>query len=200
MRRQFPPLQLLTALFVIAWVIGCSSPDREPDADALVLRGLAEKALDVSGIDEPVLRQLFVNPYPNPNPDNTYFGSHGFSVTDRDATFGVEIILDTPDQPSNEWRIIPIEFIRYEADVYLDIDSLNAGPKAAMDAMTEHWTGCVPRGQTVVGSAEGNTQWVLSCDLPEGTVSGWVDSETGDFTPSKAPPAIAPGIATSVVE
>jgi hypothetical protein len=198
MRRQFRLLQLPTALFVIALVIGCSSPDREPDADALVLREMVEKVFDVSGIDEPVLRQLFVNPYPNPNPDNTYFGSHGFLVTDRDATFGVEIIIGTPDQPSNEWRIIPIEFIRYEADVYLDIDSLNAGPKADMSLATRHWTECKPRSQSLVGSSDGSV-WVVFCDLPEGTVSGWVDAETGEFTPSKAPPAIAPGIATTEV-
>ncbi len=89
-----------------------------------------------------------------------------------------------------------MEFIRHRADVFLSVESMNVGPTAAMDEITEHWRGCAPRSQTVISSAEGDTRWVLFCDLPEGTVSGWVDVKTREFTPSEAPPAIVPVTAT----
>ena len=187
MRRRFPCVQLLTATFVVVLVIGCSNPSPEPDADALALRELAGKALAASGIDEPALRQISVNPLT---------GLHAFMVTDQDATVGVQLWADTPDQPPNEWRRVPMEFIRHRADVFLDVELIKVGAAAAMDAATEHWRGCVPRSQTVFGSKEGDTQWVLFCDIPEGTVSGWVDVQTGEFTPSQAPPAIVPVTAT----
>ena len=187
MRRSFPCVQLLTATFVVVLVIGCSSRSPEPDAGALALREMAEEALGVSGIDDPVLRQFSVNPRTD---------SHNFMVTDRDVTVGVVLWADTPDQLPSEWRHVPMEFMRHQADVFLDVSLLNVGASAAMDAMAGHWPGCVPRGQTVIGSTEGDNQWVVSCDLPEGTVSGWVDAETGEFTPSQAPPVIAPVTAT----
>lgn len=187
MHRKSRCAQLLIATFVVVLAFGCSSRSPEPDAGALALREMAGQALTASGIDEPVLRQISVNP---PT------GRFDFAVTDKDATFGVQIFIDALDQPPNEWRVVPMEFIRYEADVSLDVDSVNVGATAAMAGATEHWPGCVPRGQTVIGSTEGNDQWVVFCDIPEGTVSGWVDAETGEFTPSKAPPAIAPVTAT----
>lgn len=187
MRLGFPRVQLLIAAFVIVLVIGCSGSPAEPDPDALVLRNMAGMALIASGIEGAVLRQISVNPAT---------GSLGFAVTDKDATVGVELWADTPGQPPNEWRKSTLEFIRYKADVSLDIDSVIQGATSAMGAATDHWPGCVPRGQTVVESAEGNTWWYVFCDLPEGTVSGLVDAETGEFTPSGAPPAVAPVTAT----
>lgn len=187
MIHRFPRLQLLAAVFVVVLIAGCSSPSTEPDAEALALREMAEKALAVSGIDEPVLRQISVNPTT---------GRHDFAVTDKEATFGVQIFIDTPDQPPNEWRTVPLEFIRYQANASLDVDSVIMGATSAMGNATEHWPGCVPRGQSIVGSAKGNTWWYVFCDLPEGTVSGLVNAETGEFTPSGAPPAIGPVTAT----
>ena len=187
MIHRFPRLQLLAAVFIVLLTSGCSSSAPQPDAGALVLREMAEEALAVSGIDNPVLRQFSINPRT---------GSHNFMVTDRDVTVGVELWAGTPDQPPSEWRHVPMEFMRHQADVFLDVSLLNVGASAAMTAMTRHWPGCVPRGQTVIGSTEGDIRWVVSCDLPEGTVSGWVDAETGEFTPSQAPPVIAPVTAT----
>lgn len=179
--------QLLTATIVVVLIVGCSSRTPEPDAGGLALREMAEQALAASGIDEPVLRQIAVNP---PT------GRFDFAVTDKEVTFGVQFFIDAPDQSPNEWRVVPMEFIRYEADVALDVESVNIGATTAMAGATEHWPGCVSKGQTVIGSTEGNDQWVVFCDLPEGTVSGWVDAQTGAFTPSQAPPAIVPAIAT----
>jgi hypothetical protein len=187
MRGRFSCVQLLTATFVVMLVIGCSSPAQGPDAEALALREMADEAMASSGIEDPVLRQISVNPST---------GLHSFMVTDKDATVGVQLWADTPDQASSEWRIVPMEFVRHQADVSLDVGSINVDATIAMEAATEHWPGCVPRGQTVIGSTEGENQWVVFCDLPEGTVSGWVNAETGEFTPSKAPPAIAPVTAT----
>ena len=172
---------------MIVLVAACSSRTPEPDAGALALRKMAGQALTASEIDDPVLRQISVNP---PT------GRFGFAVTDREATFGVQIFIDAPDQPPDEWRVVPMEFIRYEADVALDVESVNIGATTAMASAIEHWPGCVPRSQTVIGSTEGNDQWVVFCDIPEGTVSGWGDAHSGEFTPSKAPPAIVPAIAT----
>ena len=192
MNHKLPSAQLLTVTFVVMLAIGCSSSSTEPDADALTLREMAGEALAVSGIDEPVLRQVWVNQVAI----NPFAGTHGFAITNEKATVGVNISAKTPDQPPNEWRRVSPEFIRYLADVSLDLELMNVGPAAAMGAMADHWPGCVPRGQTIVGTAEGNTQWILFCDLPEGTVSGWVDAETGEFTPSDAPPEIGPVTAT----
>jgi len=54
--------QLLTVTFVVVLIVGCSSRTPEPDAGALALREMAGQALTTSGIDEPVLRQIAVNP------------------------------------------------------------------------------------------------------------------------------------------
>lgn len=187
MRLRSRCAQLLAVIFMVVLVAACSSRTPEPDAGALALRKMAGQALTASEIDDPVLRQFSVNPRT---------GSHNFMVTDRDVTVGVELWADRPDQPPNEWHMVPMEFMRHQADVFVDVSLLNVGATAAMASATEHWPGCVPRGQTVIGSSEGNNQWVVSCDLPEGTVSGWVDAETGEFTPSKAAPVIRPAIAT----
>ena len=188
MRRRFPCVQLLTATFVVVLVIGCSSRSPEPDPDALNLRDMAAQALAESGIDEPAMRQISVNPST---------GVHAFIVTDQDATVSVQLWADGPDQPPNDWRRVPMEFVRHQADVFLDVELIKVGAPTAMDAAIEHWRGCVPRSQTVFGSAEGDTRWVLFCDIPEGTVSGWVDVQTGEFKPSQAPPAIRPVTATA---
>ena len=84
---------------------------------------MAEQALAASGIDEPVLRQIAVNP---PT------GRFDFAVTGKEVTFGVQVFIDAPDQPPNEWRVVPMEFIRYEADVALDVESVNIGATTAM--------------------------------------------------------------------
>ena len=187
MTHGLSSVQFLTAAFALLLVIGCTSSSPEPDAGALSLREMAGQALATSGISEPVLRQISVDPRA---------GRHIFMVTDKDATVGVDLWVDAPDQPPDEWRRVPMEFIRHRADVSLDVESINVGASTAMNAATEHWPGCVPRGQTVIRSTEGSTQWVLFCDLPEGTVSGWVDATTGEFTASEAPPAIGPVTAT----
>ena len=115
--------QLLTATFVVVLIVGCSNRTPEPDAGALALRKMAGQALTASEIDDLVLRQISVNP---PT------GRFGCAVTDSEATFGVQIFIDAPDQPPDEWRVVPMEFIRYEADVALDVDSVNIGATTAM--------------------------------------------------------------------
>ena len=84
--------QLLTAPFAFGLIIGCSSQPPEPDAGALALREMVGQALAASGIDEPVLRQIAVNP---PT------GRFDFAVTDKEVTFGVQFFIDAPDQPPN---------------------------------------------------------------------------------------------------
>jgi len=175
---------------------GCSDSAMEPDSEALAIRDMAESALEISGIDEPVLRQIFVNQVAT----NPFAGSHGFAVTNKDATIGVQISVDDPDQPSEEWRMTSLDFPnRYQGDgLYVDIEALNVGAVAAMAAITQHWPGCVPRSQMVAWSNDGDdgNDWYLFCDIPEGTVSGFVDTAAGAFTPSDTPPAVAPGVAT----
>ena len=191
-------IQLLTAVFILMFAFGCSDSTTEPDSDALALREMAESALEISGIDDPVLRQIFVNQVAI----NPHTGSHSFAVTNENATIGVQISVDNPDQPSGEWRVGSLEFPdRYQgAGLFVDIETLNVGPTAAMAAITEHWPGCVPRGQMVAWSDDGESgnDWYLFCDISEGTVSGFVDATTGEFTPSDAPPAVVPGVATAV--
>jgi hypothetical protein len=46
---------------------------------------------------------------------------------------------------------------------------------------------------------EDDLAWTVFCNLPEGVVSGSVDARTGVFTPSLAPPAIPPSVATVAV-
>jgi hypothetical protein len=196
MHRKSTLAKILTTIFIVMLAVGCSDSTLEPDADALALREMAERALEVSGIDEPVLRQIFVNEVDF----NPYAGSHGFAVTNKDATVGVQISVDNPNQPSDEWRVISLDFpTRYQGEgLYVDIKALNVGANAAMAAITGHWPGCMPRGQMVAWSDDGGggNDWYLFCDISEGTISGWLDAATGEFTPSDAPPAVAPGIAT----
>jgi hypothetical protein len=196
MHRKSPLSKILATIFIVMLAVGCSDTTVEPDADALALSEMAESALEASGIDEPVLRQIFVNDVDF----NPYAGSHSFTVTNRDATIGVEVSADTLGRSPGEWRVTSLEFpTRYQGEgLYVDIEALNVGANAAMAAITEHWPGCVPRGQMVAWSDDGGdgNDWYLFCDISEGTVSGWVDAATGEFTPSNSPPTVAPGIAT----
>lgn len=180
MHRRLSHVLLLTTAFAIVLAVGCVNRPPEPDIGALLLRDLAAKALAASEITGPALRQVSFR---------SGDGSYVFMVTDKDVETGIQLWADAPDQPPHEWRRVPLEYLRYQVGVIVNVDKVNIGAAAAMGAATTQWPGCVPRGQTLVGSAEGINWWYVFCDLPEGTVSGQVNARTGAFTPSGAPPA-----------
>ena len=160
---------------------------RHPDAAALV--ALGEEAARRAGKEalDPVLRQV------NVNPD---LGSTNFLFTDAAATKEVSVTVPEPAAPPESWsiRLGGIYFLGHPSPG-MDLSSLRIGPASVVQAATGHWPACGIRGVTLIGQGD-ELVWRVFCNLPEGMVSGTVDGQSGVFTPSLAPPAIVPAIAT----
>ena len=177
---------------------GEPTPDRAPTpaeederhADAVALAAAADAATlrareIVAGA---VLRQLGIDPGGQPLI---------FRFTDAAATQAVNITLPTRDAPIREWRVISghLTPLLGHPGVGIDVRALRTGPAAVARAAVEHWSGCQVRSMTLVGDQQSLT-WHVSCETPEGVVSGTVDGLTGEFSPSAAPPVRPPPTAT----
>ena len=166
-------------------------PPADPDALTLVAMGEEAIGLARQTIPDAVLRQVDVSP------DG---GAISFRFTDEAATRTIVVHVPGLDVPMHGWRVQDEEFTRFSGQPKgLDLRAVHSGPAAVARSATGHWPGCTVRAMTLFGEEE-DLSWIVFCNLPEGVVSGWVDVRTGAFTPSSAPPAVLPPIATLVFQ
>ena len=162
---------------------------RHPDADVAALIALSEKAARRAEEEAPsaVLRQLGISPD---------VGRTIFLFTDAAATKAVTVIVPEPGAPPEAWSIhIGVSQLIGHPSPGIDLPSLRIGPASVARAATGHWPACGIRSIGLHGQGD-DLVWYVDCNLPEGVVSGTVDGQSGVFTPSLAPPAIVPPVAT----
>jgi hypothetical protein len=152
---------------------------------------LGEEALGLARnkVPDAVLRQVDVSP------DG---GAMSFRFTDEAATQSIDVHVPGPDVPRDDWRLVDVDVTPLigQPNPGIDLRVLRAGPAAVARSATGHWSGCGVRAMTLLNDGE-DLSWIVFCNLPEGVVSGWVDAQTGAFTPSSAAPAIPPPSATA---
>ena len=182
------PLTAFIVMLLAAITAACSGNADRADDDAVRLAGMVDQAITLASesIENPVLRQVAFG---------SLDGAHIFYFTDPAASVGVEVIAETPSLPASEWQVRDSEFVRHRPEAGLDIGSVRVGARAVFDTASDQWPGGELRGMTLVAGDEGTT-WRVSCNLPEGVVSGTVDPVTGLLTNSSAPPARVPVTAT----
>ncbi|MCH7739445.1 MAG: hypothetical protein IIC93_04775 [Chloroflexi bacterium] len=182
------PLTAFIVMLLAATTVACSGNADRADEDAVRLAGMVDQAITLASesIENPVLRQVAFG---------SLDGAHIFYFTDPAASVGVEVIAETPSLPASEWQVRDSEFVRHRPEAGLDVGSVRVGARAVFDTASDQWPGCELRGMTLVAGDEGTT-WRVSCNLPEGVVSGTVDPVTGLLTNSSAPPARVPVTAT----
>ncbi len=162
------------------------------DADAANLIELGQRALQRARQLAPdaVLRQVDVDPQ-----------SAGvfFHFTDAAATKEITIQVPRPELAPDQWRVESTsEFSKLVGlgAPGFNLNALRVGPARIVRDMTTHWTGCTPRALTLFGQGD-DINWTVFCTLANGgVVDGSVDSRTGVFRPSSAPPAYPPPTAT----
>ena len=162
---------------------------RHPDADVAALVALSEEVARRAEEEVPdaVLRVVDASPDAGPTI---------FRFTDAAATKAVTVTVPEPGAPPEAWSIhIGISPLIGHQSPGIDLSSLRIGPASVVEAATEHWKGCAIKGITLLGEGE-KLVWYVFCNLPQGGMSGTVDARTGVFTPSLAPPARVPLIAT----
>lgn len=138
--------------------------------------------------DGPVLRQVDLS---------GTFDAVTFRLTDAGMTKVVSVTADGLDSYPDRFRLTendtsPLLGFPHSG---ISLRSLKVGPAAVIRAAQEHWQECQPRALSLVGENDDLT-WYIFCNLPAGVVLGTVDPETGDFTPSGAPPALPPPTAS----
>ena len=182
------PLTAFIVMLLAATTVACSGNADRADEDAVRLAGMVDQAITLASesIENPVLHQVAFG---------SLDGAHIFYFTDPAASVGVEVIAETPSLPASEWQVHDSEFVRHRPEAGLDVGSVRVGPRAVFDTASDQWPGCELRSMTLVGGDEGTT-WRVSCNLPEGVVSGTVDPVTGLLTNSSAPPVRVPVTAT----
>ena len=162
---------------------------RQPDADVAALVALSEEAARRAEEEAPdaVLRQVGVSPD---------VGRTIFRFTDAAATKAVTVTVPEPGAPPEAWIIHSgVSPLVGHQSLGIDLPSLRIGPASVVRAAIGHWPACGIRGIGLHGQRD-DLVWYVDCNLPEGVVSGTVDGQSGVFTPSLAPPAIMPPIAT----
>jgi len=71
------------------------------------------------------------------------------------------------------------------------LHGLKIGPSSAVETAAKYWGECNATGLGLSGKGS-ELIWHVFCGLPRGVVGGFVDGQTGVFTPSNAPPARLP--------
>ena len=164
---------------------------RHPDGDVAALVALSEKAARRAEEVAPdaVLRQVDVSPD---------VGRTIFRFTDAAATKEISVTVPEPGAPPEAWNIHSgISPLIGHQSLGIDLPALRIGPASVIRAATGHWPACGIRSIGLHGQGD-DLVWYVFCNLPEGVVSGTVDGQSGVFTASLAPPAIAPPTATRV--
>ena len=174
---------------------GCAQATPTPAADpeALTLVAIGEEALGLARktIPDAVLRQVDVSP------DG---GAISFRFADEAAARSIDVHVPGPDVRNGDWRVVEGGFTPFigQANSGIDLRELRAGPAAVARSATGHWSGCSVRAMTLYGEAE-DLAWTVFCNVSEGVVSGFVDAQTGAFTPSTHPPIQSPSAAPVAV-
>jgi hypothetical protein len=161
----------------------------QSDADAIALAVLADKAVVRARetATDAVLRKVNVNPKD---------GSQIFQFTDVAATTVISVTVSGEDSPPDQWQVnVGISPLVGLTRPEMRIDALRFGPGFVAETATRYWEGCGIRSLGLTGEGS-ELVWYVFCDLPQGVVSGLVDGRTGAFTPSGAPPARPPQVAT----
>ena len=161
--------------------------ERHPDAVALELLGakVVGRAREVAA--DAVLRQVDFNPRD---------GRQSFRFTDGAAPEVISVTVPSAASSPDQWQIhVGISPLGGHPRPGLLLRALRIGPASVTEAATEYWQGCGIRGLNLIGEGA-DLVWYVFCNLPQGVVSGTVDARTGVFTPSLAPPARVPLIAT----
>ena len=158
---------------------------RHPDADVGALQALSEEAArraEEEALD-PVLRQADVS---------IDVGQITFRFIDAAATKDVSVTVPKPGAPPESWSIRSGgSYLIGHPSPGINLLSWQIGPASVAHAATGHWPACVIRSIGLTGQGD-DLVWYVFCSLPEGMVSGMVDGQSGVFTPSLAPPAVAP--------
>jgi hypothetical protein len=187
-------LMLTACTNAAASVDGSTQSDTAPDADAVELIAMSERATQIAQKESPnvILRQV-----------DTDLSLTAFRFVDSALTKEIVVIVPQLDDPTDKWNSIVntvTPLLTYAAPD-MNLQSLKIGPKRVAQAITAYWPGCVVRGITLNRQNDKLT-WEAFCNTNKGVVSGSIDNETGIFQPSKAPPApVAPTaalVATSV--
>lgn len=155
--------------------------------DALSLARLGEQAKQPARelTSDPALRQVDVDPVS---------GRIFFRFTDALATFEIEALIPSPSASPDQWQVSrpPVSKLVGHVRPGLEIQALRVGPADALRPMISQWSGCAPRGLTLVGERDALT-WHAFCTLADGRVAaGTIDGRSGAFQPSPAPPASLP--------
>ena len=183
-------LLILALFYVLAACSGeAPSSQEEADPDVAELIAVVDQATTLAkAVDEdPVLRQLDLGR------DSVRWW---IRFTDAAATQEITVLVPVEDVPSEEWEVrTGISPLIGHPSPGLFLDGLRIGPGKVIKAAAQHWNGCPVRGLTLVGE-EHQLVWHVSCDLPEGVVSGTMGGLTGEFVPSLAPPVQSPPTAT----
>jgi len=176
---------MLLALITLGAVIACGGGvSKEVDAlDVVILRRLANQAMTSlrARMPDAVLAQIDVNPET---------GAVNFRIVNGDSTFGADVVVPSPDIPVGEWQVLLGQYSPLSGVPHKNIDlrTVVATPGDVLRAAFEEWPGCKPRGVTLVESDGVAQWWYVFCEVKEGIVSGSMDSATGEFFPSDAPP------------
>ncbi|MDA1188970.1 MAG: hypothetical protein O2854_04750 [Chloroflexi bacterium] len=119
-------------------------------------------------------------------------------LVNSDSTIGADIVIPSPITPIGDWEILLGEYTPFSGIPHsgLDMQAVNSAPADVARAALNQWSGCKLRTLTLAEDDGIAQWWFVFCDIKEGTVSGWMNAQNGEFFASPAPPAFAPPTAT----
>lgn len=186
-------ISAISVTFVSALLIACGSPESSglsqlgSHANLTDMVSLAgdSYSLDRQLVPEVVLRQV-----------DYYAEGFVFRFTDAAAAKGITIHASTGTSPEQLKVIDGNPKLLGHPSAGLDIAAINVDAESVLELAQNHWSNGDFRSLGLSGAGQ-DLSWYVFWNLPEGVVSAWVDAVTGEFTPSTAPPAIVPPIATA---
>ncbi len=173
---------------MLGWGVVSKTSADGPDADVPALVGMAEQAMLLARQEAPdaVLVQIV-----------TDLNATTVRFTDAAATKEINVDVPGAGAPPAQWRVgvnrVSPFLGRPERGIKLS--DIKVGPHRVAEAITQQWRGC--KLSSLLLNLEGDhLVWLAFCDTAQGLVMGSMDSQTGVFQPSPAPPAFGPPTAT----